>query len=215
MQGVFQNLIGIKSGRLTVVDGPFKKEGKSGSFWLCQCDCGKTLDHYIGTNIITKQKSQSCGCLMVERVKKSNTTHGLTKTRTYISWRSMWQRCTDKTHKSYEYYKTRTPVDRWKSFDLFFADMGERPPNTSLERIDNLKPYSPENCKWASNRDQVLNRSSTIVLFVNGIEMSMREACMTLGTDYGRAKSRVRNGWSPYEAVTIKKTNKHQNLRGK
>ena len=149
---------------------------------------------------------------MVERVKKSNTTHGLTKTRTYVSWRSMWQRCTDASHKSYEYYKARTPVERWRSFESFLLDMGERPLGMSLERIDNAKPYSPENCKWATNRDQQLNRNATIVLFINGIEMSMREACMTLGTDYGRAKSRVRNGWTPYDAVTIPKTHKSKNM---
>jgi len=211
MRGVFQNLIGIKSGKLTVIDGPFKRESKSGSFWMCRCDCGKTLDHYIGSNRIIKETTKSCGCFMVERVKESNKTHGLTKTRTYISWRSMWQRCTDKSHKSYEYYKTRTPVDRWKSFEMFLSDMGERPPNTSLERIDNSKPYAPENCKWASSRDQTLNRSSTIVLFINGIEMSMREACMTLGTNYNRAKARVRNGWNPYDAVTKEKTNRWKN----
>lgn len=202
MQGVFQNLIGRKSGKLTVIDGPFNKDGKSGKFWLCQCDCGKTLDHYIGSNRITKGKSQSCGCFMVERVKKSNTTHGLTKTRTYVSWRSMWQRCTDKSHKNYEYYKTRTPVDRWKSFELFLLDMGDRPLGMSLERIDNSKSYSPENCRWATIRDQQLNRNVTIVVCVNEIEMSMKEACMTLGTNYNRAKARVRHGWLPMDAIT-------------
>jgi hypothetical protein len=207
MQGVFQNLIGRKSGKLTVIDGPFNKDGKSGKFWLCQCDCGKTLDHYIGSNLITKGKSQSCGCFMVERVKTSNTTHGLTNTSTYRSWRSMWQRCTNPNHKSYLYYKDKVPVDRWKSFGLFLLDMKERPLGMSLERIDNSKPYSPENCKWATNRDQQLNRDATIVVCLNGIEMSMREACMTLQTNYNRAKARVRNGWTPYDAVTKPKTN--------
>jgi hypothetical protein len=208
MRGVFQNLIGIKSGRLTVIDGPFRIKKRGGSSWLCKCDCGKTLVNYIGSSQITRQTTKSCGCLLIDRVKASNTTHGLTKTRTYTSWKSMWQRCTDKSHKSYEYYKTRTPVDRWKSFEMFLLDMGERPSGMSLERIDNSKPYSPENCRWATNRDQQLNRDSTIVLFINGIEMSMREACMTLGTNYNRAKARVRNGWTPHDAVTKPKSNR-------
>jgi len=211
MRGVFQNLIGVKSGRLTVIDGPFKKDGKSGKFWLCKCDCGKTLDYYIGSNSITKNKSQSCGCLMVERVKKSNTTHGLTKTRTYISWRSMWQRCTNPSHKSYSYYKDKCPIDRWLSFEVFLLDMGERPLGMSLDRIDNLKPYSPENCRWATNREQQFNRTSTIVVCINGIEMSMKEACKTLGTNYNRAKTRIRIGWTPYDAVTKPKTNWFKN----
>ena len=211
MQGVFQNLIGVKSGKLTVINGPFKKDGKPGRFWLCKCDCGKTLNHYIGSNSITKNRSQSCGCLMVERVKKSNTTHGLTKTRTYVSWRSMWQRCTDPSHKSYKYYKDKYPPRRWLSFEMIMLDMGERPPGMSLDRIDGSKPYSPENCRWATNKEQQLNRDTTIVLFINNINMSMKEACRTLGTDYGRAKMRVRNGWIPYDAVTKPKTNRWKN----
>ena len=205
MRGVFQNLIGTKSGKLTVIDGPFNREGKQGKFWLCQCDCGKTLDHYIGSNQIIKNKSQSCGCFMVEQVKKSNTSHGLTKTNTYISWRSMWQRCTNPLHKSYNYYKTKTPVDRWKSFDMFLLDMGERPKGMSLERIDNNKNYSPENCKWATSRDQQLNRDATIVLIINGVKMSMKEACRTLGVKYSMAKARVYKGWNPYDAVLTPK----------
>ena len=214
MRGVFQNLIGTKSGRLTVIDGPFKREGRCGAFWMCKCDCGKTLAHYINSNSIIKQVSKSCGCLMIDSVKKSNTTHGLTKTKTYTSWRSMWQRCSNPLHKSYEYYKTKTPVDRWKSFDMFLLDMGERPDGKSLERIDNLKQYSPENCKWATRKEQQLNRKITISVLIDGIEMSMKEACKTFGSDYGRAKSRVRNGWRPYDAVTIPKTNRWRKTLG-
>jgi hypothetical protein len=205
MQGVFQNLIGTKSGKLTVIDGPFSRDGKQGKFWLCQCDCGKTLDKLIVSNSLIHKKTQSCGCFMVEQVKKSNTTHGFTKTRSYVSWRSMWQRCTDPSHKNYKSYKTKTPVDRWKSFEMFLLDMGERPKGMSLERIDNSKNYSPENCKWATNRDQQLNREATIALVIDGVKMSMREACRTLGVGYSMAKGRVYKGWNPYDAVLTPK----------
>lgn len=205
MQGVFQNLIGTKSGKLTVIDGPFSRDGKQGKFWLCQCDCGKTLDNLIVSNSLIYKKTQSCGCFMVEQVKKSNTTHGLTKTRTYVSWRSMWQRCTDPSHKSYESYKTKTPVDRWKSFEMFLLDMGERPKGMSLERIDNSKNYSPDNCKWATIRDQQLNRGATIALVIGGVKMSMKEACRTLGVSYQLVKARVYKGWNPYDAIQTPK----------
>lgn len=205
MRGVFQNLIGKKSGRLTVIDGPFNRDGKQGKFWLCQCDCGKTLDNLISSNLLIHEKTQSCGCFMVEQVKKSNTTHGLTKTRTYVSWRSMWQRCADPSHKSYEYYKDKTPVDRWKSFEMFLLDMGERPKGMSLERIDNSKNYSPNNCKWATNKDQQLNRGATIALVIGGVKMSMKEACRTLGVNYQLVKARVYKGWNPYDAIETPK----------
>ena len=203
MRGIAQNLVGTRSGKLVVIDGPFKREGMSGFFWQCKCDCGNLVDHYIGTNQILKSKAKSCGCFMVEQVKKSNTTHGLTKTRTYVSWRSMWQRCTDQNHKSYEAYKNKTPVDRWKSFELFLEDMGERPPKTSLERIDNAKPYSPENCKWATVFEQQQNRSTNIFVEIDGKKFCLKEACRLKNVNYGRAKNRVRIGWNPIDAIML------------
>jgi hypothetical protein len=211
MRGVLQNLIGTKSGKLTVIDGPFKRENRHGAYWMCKCDCGKTLPTYIGSNSLIHKKSQSCGCLQIERVRQSNTTHGLTKTRTYVSWKSMWQRCTDVSHKSHEYYKSRTPVDRWKSFDLFLIDMGERPTGKSLERIDNEKPYGPDNCKWANAHEQQGNKRNNIMVNIDGKDVCLKEACRLKNASYARAKNRIRIGWSPFDAVVKPKTNRWEN----
>ena len=210
MRGVLQDLTGRRFGRLVVLGRSSSPPTRAGAFWDCICDCGNKTKKPIQSTTLTTLQSQSCGCLMVERVKKSNTTHGMTKTRTYVSWRSMWQRCTDTAHKSYEAYKDRHPVDRWKSFEMFLQDMGERPARTTLDRIDNEKPYSPENCKWSSLKEQQFNRGATHVVVVNGVKVSMREACKLLGANYDRAKARVHKGWSAHDAVFIPKTNRHQ-----
>jgi len=211
MQGRQQNLIGMKFGFLTVKD-QIKKENRKGLFWLCSCDCGN-ITTPISTNSLIKLKTRSCGCYKIKRIKEANSTHKLTKTRTYYSWKSMWARCTDSKRKDYEFYKTKIPVDRWKSFENFLEDMGERPANKSLDRIDNLKGYSKDNCRWATLDQQQGNTSRNIYLDIDGKKYCMKEACRIFNTSYNRAKARVSRGWEPYEAVTLKKTNKHERVK--
>lgn len=87
---------------------------------------------------------------------------GLSRTPEYMIWLEMIGRCHRPTHKMYGYYGGRgiTVCDRWrKSYSDFIADIGLRPsPDLSIERIDNAKGYEPGNCKWATKREQMINR---------------------------------------------------------
>ena len=212
MQGKQQNLISMKFGRLTVLEKT-KNEKRNGNFWVCICDCGNKTNP-IATNSLLKLKTRSCGCYKIKKIKEANTSHGMTKTKTYNSWQSMWARCTDKKRRDFNFYKDKTPFESWKLFENFLSDMGERPENTSLDRIDNLKGYFKENCRWATIGQQARNKSTNINLIINGNKYCLKDACNLFNTSYQNAKSRIFNGLNIYEAALTPKTNKHKRNKG-
>ncbi len=89
----------------------------------------------------------------------------------YNTWNGIRQRCYTKTSVSYKNYGSKevTMCDSWKdSFSNFVNDMGPRPEGCSIDRIDNSKGYSPENCKWSTRFEQNYNKSVTVVMEYQG-----------------------------------------------
>lgn len=150
----------MKFGRLTLIK-EIKNSHKTPSHrkWLCLCDCGKNSTPKI-SNLKTGV-SYSCGCWRAERFSKIFKTHGMTKTREYITWLSMKARCKDKKHKDWKYYGGRgvKVCSRWvNSFENFYKDMGPRPKDKSLDRINPYSNYKPSNCRWATLTEQANNK---------------------------------------------------------
>lgn len=102
----------------------------------------------------------------------------------FCAWKSMLERCLNSKKKNYLDYGGRgiTVCDRWlSSFANFVADMGNPPPNTSLDRIDNDGNYEPGNCKWATRPEQDSNKSTHRWLSVGGQRRYVAETIRLLG----------------------------------
>lgn len=91
-------------------------------------------------------------------VKHGHATNGVSPT--YVSWAAMKQRCSDAAQKCWNNYGGRgiRVCRRWQKFENFLADMGKRPKNRSLDRIDNEGNYEPGNCRWATIKQQARNK---------------------------------------------------------
>jgi hypothetical protein len=112
---------------------------------------------------------------------------------TYNTWRSMVSRCTCKTDTAFPSYggKGISVCDRWRNFDAFLSDMGERPEGASLDRVDNAKGYEPSNCRWADRRLQTRNRGVTRLIYVRGEGRTVREWAETLNSPVKTVSNRL------------------------
>lgn len=202
MSGHVKDIRGRKFGRLTVVSYVGRDEKTRAARWMCLCECGtnKIVDYWS----LKSGETASCGCLYRETRGRISLTHGRTKTPEYGIWKMMRRRCYDQAFHKHKDYGARgiKVCDRWKdSFENFFADMGERPLRAhSLDRIDNDKDYSPENCRWATAREQAANRRTSIVLEFNGDKMCIKQWADKLGMAACTIQYRVNQGW-PIEKI--------------
>ncbi len=101
-----------------------------------------------------------------------------------------------------EYYAGVTCCDRWASFEAFLADMGEYPPDHTLDRFPNANGnYEPGNCRWATMAEQNANRSNCILITRDGVTKTATEWARTLGLRPTTVIERLRRGWSHERAL--------------
>jgi hypothetical protein len=161
--------------------------------WSCICECGK--QQIISDYELINGDLPACNCKNIHGQSGSS----------FISWTGMKARCDLPCHPSYKNYGGRgiTYCNRWKSYENFKDDMGDRPKGMTLDRIDNEQGYSPENCQWSTRVEQQSNRRNTIRITFKGIEKSLSEWARDLGINYYTVYNRYKSGLKPKDILKI------------
>lgn len=200
--GTFIDLTGQRFGRLVALRRS-ENTPNNRVTWLCRCDCG--TEKIVAAYRLRDDTTKSCGCLGIDIHTQRLTKHGKYGTRIYRIWHGMVRRCANPTRAGYARYGGRgiAVSDRWHSFDTFLADMGEPPTAAhSLDRIDNNGPYAPDNCRWATPKEQSANSKRPTFITHGNRRLNLSEWAAELGLNAGAISNRIRSGWPPELAVT-------------
>ncbi len=179
---------------------------KSYKFAVAKCVCGNIKEYYYRN--LKKGSSKSCGCYNDE--VRHQVIHGHTaggkQTPTYGIWNGMLERCYNSKHKKFKNYGGRgiTVCDKWHSFVSFLEDMGERPGDLEIDRIDPNGNYEPSNCRWLSHKEQCRNKCNTVYVEYQGQKWTLPALAEKYGFRngkilYNRIFSR---GWTIEKAIT-------------
>lgn len=226
------DMVGFKTGKITVLDRVGSANGQS--TWLCKCECGKTFTQY--GSVLRKMKVKSCGCLYhnkEERIKLAHRTiakekHGDCYSRLYFVWLDIRRRCDAKYDISYSNYGGRgiKVCDEWNNDYTAFktwalangynenAKRGE----CTIDRIDVNGDYCPENCRWISMKEQCKNKRNTIHIIHNGESKTISEWSEITGISRTAIYSRYRYGWtsdeifSPINQCRKRQTHHHKQV---
>jgi hypothetical protein len=180
--------------RLTIVaeTDPIILSGKPCRQFLCKCDCGKSK--VIGLAVLRGNRVKSCGCLHDTLPIKHRQAMGGERGLTYRTWMTMRARCLNENASDYERYGGRgiRICEQWNEFATFLQDMGERPSSKhSIDRIDPNGDYTPDNCRWATMKQQGRNRRNNRMLTFNGETLCLAEWAERIGTSLPALKSRL------------------------
>lgn len=188
-------MIDKRYGRLIILEQSGKNKWGE-KLAVCKCDCGTIRT--IRIKSLKKGDTKSCGCFARETRRKRKLTHGRSKTYLYFVWRNMINRCKWEKSNSYKDYGGRgiTICKRWGNFENFLKDMGDRPTTKhTLDRIDNNGDYSPENCRWATRKEQMNNTRRSRFLTFQGETHTVDEWSEITGIKYSTLAMRLKKDW--------------------
>lgn len=201
-----KRLVGRKFGRLTVIDSTAKRDIHTGSIiWKCQCDCGNIV--YVSTSNLesnSNHRTQSCGCLR----RENSTKHSLSKTKLYKKLVAIKGRCKNPKNANYFRYGGRgiglcSDWDGKQGFENFYvwAIAHGYEDGLTIDRIDNNKGYSPDNCRWVTQKLQMNNTRRNRYITIDGETHSLTDWAEIKGISIGTIRDRLKRGWSEYDAI--------------
>lgn len=205
-------------GRLLVIERA-GKDKQQNWMWRCLCDCGR--EHTVRGMSLKCGGTTSCGCFHSEiqghLAAERQRTHGMSATRIYTSWKQMINRCHNPKAPRFAEWGGRgiRVCERWRRFENFLADMGEKPEGRSLDRIDNDGDYTPENCRWATPAEQQRNRNSGLhLLTVGGRTQCITDWAVETGVPRTVIYQRINHlHWPVEKAITTPVANKFSPIR--
>lgn len=191
------NLIGKVFGLLTVISYIPKKG------WLCKCGCENKTEIILKAGPLLNGHKKSCGCLYRGAIPK----HGMCTSSEYKTWKNMKTRCDNPKNRHYHNYGGRgiTYCERWKIFENFYEDMGEKPEpkeDYSIDRVDNNLGYYKENCKWSTSKEQQNNKRCNIKISYKDEIMSIEDWSKETGISSKMISYRYNKGWSAEKILT-------------
>lgn len=198
------DLTGQRFGRLTVIERA-ENDPYENVRWLCRCDCGNIVIRH-GHNLKGSSEAD-CGCGRPVRAKKAATRHGGKNTRLYSIWVDMRRRCENPKNPSFSRYGGRgiTVCLEWHDFAVFrtWAYAHGYSEFLTIDRIDNTRGYSPENCRWVTLKVQENNRRNNTVLLFKGEVHTLSQWAEITGIHRATIGRRIYNyGWSVERALT-------------
>lgn len=195
---------GMKINKLTLIkklpNEPYKHR-----IGLFRCDCGNEKE--IAIKFVLRETTVSCGCYSLERISNLTKTHGFSKNENcpeYEIWKSIKKRCGENAKKSSYSRRGIKICDRWEnSFENFFSDMGKRPSSDySIDRINNNKGYSPDNCRWTTIDVQSRNKSTNKYVSFLGETKIITDWINQLSLDRAAFYKLVKKGLSYEDALS-------------
>lgn len=179
-----KELSGQRFGRLTVIEEAGRNKNQN-VIWSCRCDCGNITTAL--TSSLISGNTRSCGCLHKETFSAKK--HGKRNTRLYRIWYHMRERCNNKNAAHYSDYGGRgiTVCKDWDSgFQPFYewATSNGYKDGLTIDRVDNNKGYSPDNCRWATYNEQARNKRNNLNITYNGKTQTLKEWANELGIRY-------------------------------
>lgn len=210
-----KDLSGMRIGKLIVLER-YCKDKRNNWLWLCKCDCNNMA--LVTTYRLTHEITKSCGCLS----KEVHSIHGKSQTRLFRIWIEMNRRTRDFTRNTAKYYAEKGIEvckawrESFKEFEKWSLENGYSEYLT-IDRIDNDKGYSPENCRWVTHKVQSRNKSNNTYIVFGGQSKTLAEWGEESHISSDTISKRLKNGWSVEKALTTptrKKKNKILNTKG-
>lgn len=197
----FKDFTNQKFGRLTAV-APIKKPWSSKYYWRCKCDCGREVE-VLGSNL-SCGNTTSCGCYGRGRLGEISMRHGMSKSRIFKIWAGIRKRCNNPKMKSYDRYGGRgiKVCPQWDAFIGFYNDMRHGyADHLTLERINPDGDYEPNNCRWATMKEQARNKRNTKLIECGGEARTAAEWEEITGANRTTIGWRLKRGWTSREAI--------------